>query len=162
MTTACKSLVLLLCLAMTWSVAQAQDDDEPPMPRERVQQRIEDVRKMKLIDILQLHDEQVEKFFAAYNPLQKTVLSTHKAINDVSEDLHRAVRNDEANLQPRVDALTNAVKAHHAAIEKRNHDLKPVLSDKQYAAYLVFEAKFVEELSRLLLKRAKNKPPRGE
>ena len=59
MTLGYKWLAVLAGVVVLGTAAHAQDDDEPPMPRERMMQRMEDVRKMKLIDLLQLKDDQV-------------------------------------------------------------------------------------------------------
>ena len=157
MTMVSKSLLVLLCLVMSLTSLAAQDDDEPPMPRERMQQRIEDVRKMKLIDILELQDTQVEKFFQVYNKLHGAVLQRKNEMDEKAEVLKRISRSDDAGLQQHIDALQAATHALHEAVELRNTKLKEVLTTKQHARYLVFEAKFLEELSKMLAKRARRR-----
>jgi Spy/CpxP family protein refolding chaperone len=154
---ASKSLLVMMCLALSWTALAAQDDDGPPMPRERMQQRIEDVRKMKLIDILELQDSQVEKFFQLYNSLHGTVLQRKRDMDEKAETLKRMSRDASSSLQPQIDALQSATHAFHEAIEQRNAKIKDVLSPQQHAKYLVFEAKFPEELAKMLAKRAKKR-----
>jgi hypothetical protein len=157
MTMVSKSLLALMCLTLSWTAVAAQDDDELPMPRERMQQRIEDVRKMKLIDILELQDTQVEKFFQLYNTLHGTVLQRKNDMDEIAEKLKRMSRDGKPGLQPQIDALQAATHAFHEAIEQRNTKIKDVLSQQQHARYLVFEAKFHEELAKMLAKRAKRR-----
>lgn len=156
MTMVSKSLLAVMSLTLSWSVLAAQDDDGPPMPRERMQQRIEDVRKMKLIDVLELQDTQVEKFFQVYNSLHGNVLQRKREMDEKAETLKRMSR-DASGIQPQIDALLSATHAFHEAIEQRNTKIKDVLSPKQHATYLVFEAKFPEELAKMLAKRAKKR-----
>jgi hypothetical protein len=122
-----------------------------------MQQRIEDVRKMKLIDILELQDSQVEKFFQLYNSLHGTVLQRKRDMDEKAETLKRMSRDASSSLQPQIDALQSATHAFHEAIEQRNAKIKDVLSPQQHAKYLVFEAKFPEELAKMLAKRAKKR-----
>ena len=157
----CNTLLVLMCLCVAGTGLAAQEDDMPPMPRERMMQRIEDVRKMKLIDILQLQDTQVEKFFQIYNTTHGTVLKLQREMQDAADKLKRMSRDNAAGLQQQVDALQKVTHDLHQAIEQRNTRVKDVLSLQQYGTYLAFEAKFQEELARLLVKRAKDQGPRG-
>jgi len=153
-------LVIMALMAMSVSVL-AQEDDAAPMSREDMQTRIEDVRKMKLIDLLQLKDEQVEKFFVLYNSTHSVVLQRLRDMNDAAEKLKRMSRDNDTGLQLQIDAMQKATKDLHAAVEQRNARMRDVLSLQQYGTYLAFEAKFQDELAKVLIKRAKEKGPRG-
>lgn len=161
MTLGYKWLVVLAGVVVLGTAAHAQDDDEPPMPRERMMQRMEDVRKMKLIDILQLQDTQVEKFFQIYNTTHGNVLRLQREMQDAAENVKRMSRENAAGLQQQIDVLQKTTHDLHQAIELRNTRVKDVLNLQQYGTYLAFEAKFHEELARLLIKRAKEQGPRG-
>ena len=161
MTLGYKWLVVLAGVVVLGTAVHAQDDDEPPMPRERMMQRMEDVRKMKLIDILQLQDTQVEKFFQIYNTTHGNVLRLQREMQDAAENVKRMSRENAAGLQQQIDVLQKTTHDLHQAIEQRNTRVKDVLNLQQYGTYLAFEAKFHEELARLLIKRAKEQGPRG-
>lgn len=132
-------------------------EDDAEEPRDRVRQRIEDVRKMKLIDILDLRGEQVEKFFGSYNTLQRAVFDAKDAVNDASRSLHEALQNkaSDADIQAKTSALLSAMKAFDTSVEKRNTTVQSLLSTTQYARYVLFEARFVDELSKMIMKRAR-------
>lgn len=161
MTLGYKWLVVLAGVVVIGTAVHAQDDDEPPMSRERMQQRMEDVRKMKLIDILQLQDTQVEKFFQIYNTTHGNVLRLQREMQDAAESVKRMSRDNAPGLQQQIDVLQKTTHDLHQAIEQRNTRVKDVLNLQQYGTYLAFEAKFHEELARLLIKRAKEQGPRG-
>ncbi|MFN5378898.1 MAG: hypothetical protein ACK5BQ_09045 [Ignavibacteria bacterium] len=161
MTLGYKWLLILAGVVVLSTTVHAQDDDEPPMSRERMQQRMEDVRKMKLIDILQLQDTQVEKFFQIYNTTHGNVLRLQREMQDAAENVKRMSRENAAGLQQQIDVLQKTTHDLHQAIEQRNTRVKDVLNLQQYGTYLAFEAKFHEELARLLIKRAKEQGPRG-
>ncbi|MEY2719018.1 MAG: hypothetical protein RLZZ273_384 [Bacteroidota bacterium] len=162
MKTASRSLLIILCaVACSMGLAAQSFDDDAPASREDMQQRIEDVRKMKLIDLLQLKDDQVEKFFVLYNSTHQVVLQRLRDMNAAADKLKRMSRDNDAGLQQQIDALQKATKDLHAAVEQRNSRMKDVLTLQQYGTYLAFEAKFQEELAKVLLKRAKEQGPRG-
>lgn len=162
MKTASRSLLIVLCaVACSMGLAAQSFDDDAPASREDMQQRIEDVRKMKLIDLLQLKDDQVEKFFVLYNSTHQLVLQRLRDMNAAADKLKRMSRDNDAGLQQQIDALQKATKDLHAAVEQRNSRMKDVLTLQQYGTYLAFEAKFQEELAKVLLKRAKEQGPRG-
>lgn len=162
MKTASRSLLIVLCaVACSMGLAAQSFDDDAPASREDMQQRIEDVRKMKLIDLLQLKDDQVEKFFVLYNSAHQVVLQRLRDMNAAADKLKRMSRDNDAGLQQQIDALQKATKDLHAAVEQRNSRMKDVLTLQQYGTYLAFEAKFQEELAKVLLKRAKEQGPRG-
>lgn len=148
------AVVVILLVPAVELRASEDDEDEP---HDRVRQRIEDVRKMKLIDILDLRGEQVEKFFGSYNTLQRAVFDAKDAVNNASRTLHEALQDkvSDADVQAKTTALLSAMKAFDAAVEMRNTTVQSLLSTTQYAKYVLFEARFVDELSKMIMKRAR-------
>ncbi len=150
-------LIIVLATALTaGATAQPHHRDEP-RNKEQMLQRVEDVRKMKLMDILGLQGAQVEQFFAAYNPAQKEVVQRRKSIDSIAEVIRKSERDqaDDAAMKKASEDLLAAMRGLEQAINKRHADIKSTLSVRQYALYLAFEAKFQEELMRTILKRAR-------
>lgn len=131
---------------------------ERPAPErmERMQQRIEDIRKVKLLDVLNLDGTQVERFFGVYNSLQAKVHQAKQSLDKAADALGQANRDNVSAdvLTERTNAVLAATSALHAAIDARNAGVRAVLTVEQYARYVVFEARFLEELQRKILKRA--------
>lgn len=126
---------------------------------EKLRHRIEDLRKVKLIDVLNLQGDQVEKFFGAYNRLQNGVIKAKEGMDEASNELHQATTSSatESDLKSKSDLLLSKMQEFERAINARHTELRPLLSPLQYAKYLAFEARFQEELQRMILKRAKNR-----
>ena len=144
----------LLLLTNVW----AQDDDfDGPAPREKMVQKIEDLRKMRLLDVLNLQGDQVEIFFASYNRLQRIVLSARRTIERNTIELREATssQSDDATLKAKTESVLAAMRGLEDAVNRRHAELRPLLSAKQYAAYIAFEARFQEELTRLIMQRAR-------
>ena len=92
----------LLLLTNVW----AQDDDfDGPAPREKMVQKIEDLRKMRLLDVLNLQGDQVEIFFTSYNRLQRIVLSARRTIERNTIELREATssQSDDATLRQKLN-----------------------------------------------------------
>lgn len=163
-------LALVMCCMTSTLLAQPMGGPPPGMGgsgegREKMRQRIEDIRKMKLIDVLNLQGEQVEKFFGTYNPLQKKVMESKDAVNSIARDLWRASEGaaSEAELKSSTEKLDKALRDFEAAINARHEGAKKVLTTAQYARYLAFEALFVDQLTKMIIQQmrgGKNKGPR--
>lgn len=147
-------VVVTLCLLCVAPTMQAQRKG-----MEKLRHRVEDLRKVKLIDLLNLQGDQVEKFFSAYARLQNGVITAKDGMDEASRDLHQAaVANaNEGELKTKTDALLAAMQTLERAINSRHSELRPILSPLQYAKYLAFEARFQEELQRMILQRARKR-----
>jgi len=167
MKTLSKISILVLTLVSMQTMLAAQPMGDRPEGREKMRQRIEDIRKMKLIDVLDLQGDQVEKFFGAYNPLQKKVMESKDAVNKIATDIWKSSENgtSEADLKAMTDRLDKALRDFEGAINARHAGAKNVLTTPQYARYLAFEALFVDQLTKMILQQmraGKNKGPRGD
>lgn len=122
---------------------------------ERLRERIQDLRKVKLLDVLNLEGDQVEKFFAVYNSYEDKIDEAKQGIDAAARDLQGAIGNDasEAELTKLTSALREQIRTMERLIEQRFDDSKKVLTTRQYAQYVVFEARFREELQRMILDR---------
>ncbi|HLP28757.1 MAG TPA: hypothetical protein VK147_08955 [Candidatus Didemnitutus sp.] len=148
--------LVMILLSVTTVIAQEDDFDGPP-PREKMMQKIEDLRKMRLLDVLNLQGDQVEKFFSAYNRYQGAVINAKKDLDRKAIDLREATESgaEESVLKSKTEAVLAAMEAFEQAINKRHADVRPLLSVRQYATYIAFEARFQEELTRLIMQRAR-------
>jgi Spy/CpxP family protein refolding chaperone len=153
------SLLAVMPVAlMVLSAAPLMSADDLPSP-EKMQQRIEDLRKVKLLDILDLKGDQVEKFFAVYNKHQKQHEKLRQDIDAKSKELQVMIEKgaQDAELSIRVEELRKLVRDMGKAMDQRFDEIKSVLSTKQYAKYVVFEARFRDELQRMIIERIKER-----
>lgn len=147
-------LILVLTVALhslaTVSVAQAQD-------RASLNKKIEDLRKVKLLEILDLQDDQVEKFFSVYNRHQKTHDKLKRELDALSAQLQEDLEQDasDAVVATKTEELRKLIRQMGDEINSRFDDVKNVLSKKQYAQYVVFEARFRDELQRKIMERVR-------
>lgn len=140
-----------------------RDRKRPPMMEDadpaKMRQRVEDLRKVKLMDILELEGQQVETFFGTYNPLQRAVYEAKEAMDASSKALWEATESKgaAADLSARTEDLLTKMKAFEQAIHARHDGVRKVLRPEQFARYLAFEARFRDELERMILKRVRDR-----
>jgi len=153
------TLITLFILLSTFNVsAQGWLDDDQP-DRSKMRQRVEDLRKMKLLDLLDLKDDQVEKFFAVYSKHQKRIMELRDEVQTSAKNLQSMLKKGatDAELATATAEVRKNIKQLEQSVEDRFDAIKPVLSQKQYAIYVVFESRFQEELQKLIVDRIKRK-----
>ena len=151
-----RHLLLALLITLTASFSfQTLSAQGPPGGHAKMRKRIEDLRKVKLLDILNLQGEQVEEFFAIYNRNQAKFHELRQEIDSKSNALQEAIEEgaSDSDLELKTKKLRVAVQAMEESIENRFDDVRTVLSTKQYAQYVVFESRFRDELQRMILDR---------
>lgn len=149
-------ITALICLASPLMAQVAQDWlNDRGFDRDRLRGRVEDLRKMKLLEVLDLKDEQVEKFFAAYNKHTKRILNLRVKVQEDAEELQNMVRKaaPDADLINAATNLRNTMKELAQEYDARFESVKPTLKLNQYAKYIVFEARFYDELQKMVMKR---------
>jgi hypothetical protein len=135
--------LLLLGILPLW----AQPPDMPPGDR-RPSERIEHFRKVRLIEMLDLKEEQSVRFFARLNEHESTKRAIMKEKMDLLDKLERLVRNhaeekDYEKLFPDIAAINDRV-----VLEDKKFflGLSDILSAEQRSKFLLFERQFDREL----------------
>jgi len=145
------SLLVLIVLSFTFSV-----NAQPP---ERMGERMQALKKIKLLEILDLKEEESDKFLVKYNALEKNIKEKQDQLKDVSDDLEDALRDnkDDKELAELSSKVLKSHKDFQDAVSKRFTEMKEVLTEKQFAKYLVFEKKFLDKVKEILKDR-KDRP----
>lgn len=140
------ALLLLLMAVSTY----AQMGDENIKIRERIMR----FKMTRLIDVLDMDEATAEKFFVRYNLAQNAVRSAQQALDSVINELDKAVMD---NNHARIKELTElSLRLHNelqSAIAEVFRSVRPVLSEEQYARFLIFEARFHDEVKKRLMER---------
>lgn len=143
--------VVLVLLSLS---ARAQDwnDDEDEPRAVRIRERINQLKKARLIETLNFDETTAEKFFVRYNQAQRNIDSAQQALKETLKQLQRAVRQQKKS---RIKELTDESLKRHAdlqnAIAAMLTDMRPLLDETQYAKFILFEARFQEEVRRRLM-----------
>jgi hypothetical protein len=148
--TAKQLLSLLASLALCFVTVDAQDA-QPPV-QGKAAERVEQFKKIRLMEVLGLDDQSSIKFFARYDKnlavmkdlRQKQVQALARIQNlrksKASDNEYAKVVSDLRSLEDEVNQTKS----------KYIDDLKDLLTSKQLAEYLVFELRFQQNLRDLV------------
>ncbi len=135
-------VVLLLLMAVC---AQAQEGG-------KVRERVIRFKMTCLVEALDMDEPTAEKFFVRYNLLQNAVREAQKALDSTINELEKAVHDKNS---ARIREMTDLSIKRHAelqeAIAEVFRSVRPLLNDDQYARFLIFEARFQEEVKKRLM-----------
>ena len=142
-----KHTLLLVSLAIAilgqWVQAQPFGPDE-----RRPFERIEHFKKVRLIEMLDMKEEQSVRFFARLNEHDNAKRDLMKEKMDILDKIERLVRNhaeekEFERLFPEVTVLNEKLSQED---QKFFNSLSDVLSAEQRGKYLLFERQFEREL----------------
>lgn len=132
--------------------AQANPTTTKQQEGGKAKKQIDQLKKLKLIEALNLDDAAAEKFFVRYNSEQKKVDEARKSLDDAMNDLDKAKSSGNSD---RIKQLTQQTLDKHKQLQDASTEMlrsvREVLNEKQYADFLVFEAKFQEQIRKALL-----------
>ncbi|MFA6571689.1 MAG: hypothetical protein WCT77_10715 [Bacteroidota bacterium] len=142
------ALALTLCTAFIYA-----------QPAEKAKERIGMMKKMKLLEILNLDEQQSEKFIAQYSSWERKIEEQRANIDKASGDLRKSVKDNASNdeLEKKSGALIDAQSKLQNIYFDKLKAMKSLLNTKEYAKYLVFEDRFLKELQKILIKRSMSK-----
>lgn len=153
----CRSaFAALVCLFGMTAFSTFSADATPSTPKQdggKAKKQIDQLKKLKLIEALNLDDATAEKFFVRYNAEQKKVEESRKALEDATNELEKAKSSGNSD---KIKQLTQVMLDKHKHLQDANNEflrsIREVLNEKQYADFLVFESKFQKQLTEILSK----------
>lgn len=125
----------------------------------QIKNKINQLKKIKLIDILRLDENNVDKFFARYGEQERKVEEQRFQLKNSINQLEQAIQNNvgEKETQQLIQNIQNKdIALVNATIEKQKA-LKSLLDDQQYAKLIVFEYQFMTKLQKALIDKKKKK-----
>ncbi len=148
------ALVSTVVTAAVW----AQDVPPPPM-HGRAAERLEQYKKVRLMDALKLDEETSVRFMARYNKQLEDLRQIGKERNTIVDRIETLVKQGgtDAVVQSSIDDLTK-VEAKLAGVRQNFlSDLHSILTPRQIAQYVVFERDFNRNLRDALRERAQDR-----
>jgi Skp family chaperone for outer membrane proteins len=149
------SIVFILILMISSNlIAQ----DQPPT-RGPGAERIEQFKKVRLMEVLKMDEETSIRFFARYNKYEETLHAIQKDHNALIDQLQK-LANSNANNSDIERAIKDIGMSEEKNLETRSkfiEELKNVISIKQVAEYVVFERNFNKNLREIMRDIAKDR-----
>ena len=161
------ALVLLIALASLaavppWLQAQ-QDTDQAADSREEALKRIEMLRLFRLTEVLELNEDDAARVFPIIQRYDREYRDLLEKRESLMHELQLQLNNaspDRATLSRLVDEILALEREAMRIRNEQFKELKKILTAEQYAKYLVFDAKFREDLNRMLDDIRRQRPPR--
>ena len=146
---------LLIIITITLpAFAQGKDGDRRGMGK------IEELEKIKLIDVLQMNEETTLKFFARRSEYQRRLgelkSKSDAQLDKISEYLKNNSDKNSEELKKMIDQYLSYGEAMAKERTKFINSLNDILSYQQISNLLVFEKHFREELRKILFRQRKN------
>ena len=132
---------------------------QPPNPHAK--ERVMQLKKIKLLEVLNLDEKTSEKFLAKYTSWEKKIIEKRDQIDLDMQDLEKAIRRD-ASKEEIVAKSNKAVadqKEMEALLFQAQEDLKSMLNETQFAKLIVFEHRFRGELQKAIMERMRKGRP---
>jgi hypothetical protein len=148
-------IVLLFAVAVSSNLAA---QDQPPM-RGPGAERIEQFKKVRLIEVMSMDEETSIRFFARYNKhveYLRTIQKDHNALIDQLQNFSTSTAKNSEIEQVIKDIGMSEEKIAEAR-SKFLEELKDVISIKQIAQYVVFERNFNKNLREIMRDIAKER-----
>jgi hypothetical protein len=142
-------IVFILMLTLGGPSLRAQEGRQRPGPGA---ERIEQFKKIRLMDVLKMDEETSIRFFARYNKHIETLRDIEKSRNDRVDQLQKLTDSDASN-DDIMKAVNDVTALDGKMTEERSKfltDLKDVLTVKQIGKYVVFERNFNQNLRDLM------------
>lgn len=139
--------ILLCLLFFTMSMTLGQQRRGPGQPWGGFD-RIESYKKVRMLEVLKLGEDQSIKFVSRYNKHQDTMHGFEKERNALVDKLDEQARSDAKDLDydQTLNSLLDLDKKISGERLQFLDEIKEVLSHKQIAEYIVFERNFTKEL----------------
>lgn len=138
------TLSLMIC-----TILLAQD--QPPM-RGPAAERIDQFKKVRLMETLKMDEETSIRFFSRYNKYTESLRTIQKEHNELVDQLQK-LNNSNASNSEIEQAIKDIGMIEEKIAETRSKflvELKEVISIKQIAEYVVFERNFNRNLREIM------------
>lgn len=137
-------LLFVLILISSFAIAQ---------PR-KVMERIATMKKVKMLDVLDLESSQEDKLLVIYNKYEKMLLENRENSKEIEQELREAIRSEkESDIITLSDTFIANRDEVMTIIKEKDTAIKEILSPDKFATYLIFEKRFKEEIGKHLMKR---------
>ena len=145
MKTAKLILFFILCASVSASAQNRMNRGGPG-------QRIEQFKKLRLIEALKLAEDVSVRFFAKYNKHEESVRAINKEREEMLDQLQELRKSDgpDADMGKVIDNLVSLDKKLTDERTRFAEDIKDVLSTKQIADLFLFERNFARNVRQLM------------
>ncbi len=122
----------------------------------RAKERFITMKKVRLLEILNLTEEKSNRFLSAYNISENKIFDLSRNLDQATDDLREllAGQNVKASeLKQRTDNILKLQEELNAAHSEKIKSVKSILNEEEFAKYILFERHFQAEVRKHLMGR---------
>jgi hypothetical protein len=149
--------------ALALLVAMPLAAQEPMVPPGPARERLEELKKIRLIEQLKLDEETSVRFFSRYNKNAEEMRALGKKRDDLIDELQLKVKRNAPDAEYK-SLLAEIMELGSQAIEQREKyfdDLAEILPASKLATYIVFERNFYANIRDLMRQYQRERTGRG-
>jgi len=136
---------------------------DPNTPPPKAMERISSLKKVKLLEVLNLSESEADKFLVKYNSYEKDIQNKMKSLEEKSRELHQAINSKSKDLEKITREYISLKTDLDNTVNQKLMDMKNYLTTEQYAKYLLFERNFQNELRKSVMRQVnKNQQKKGQ
>lgn len=147
-----KYLTFILCIIALNINIDAQNRHRGGM---QPQKRINQLEKVKLLEVLELDDEKAVKFFSLKDQHEKNMADLREKQDEILDDIEETLSADESKRNSSLNTLiADFDKSSFEMMDERNRFLKELrtfLPAEKFARFIVFERNFKAEIRDLIM-----------
>jgi len=142
--------IALLFVTISFSYAQ----DNQAAASNKAIERIQQIRKVKLIEVLDLDDNTADKFFLKDHQNSKKIDNIRQEIDNLSAELEKSLREgQQADIRKKSDQMFTKMTEFMNLNIDRLKTAKQLLPEEKFAKFMVFETKFRREIEMFLIRK---------
>lgn len=146
-------IIPVIIVLVFQSTAFAQHEG---MRFKKIREKISQLEKIKLIDVLNMDETTTLKFFSRRHEYQNKMDSLFSIENNLIDNLDSSIKEGGKDDRYYKDQIAKYFRIQDKIIESRKNfinSLSDLLTEEQIAKYVVFEKKFREDIRKLILKQ---------
>lgn len=125
-------------------------------------ERLEKFRKMRLVEVLKLNEEDAVRFYAKQSAHEDKVRGMMDTRNDALDDVEKMIKgkNSGGDLQKRVDQLLEVDQQIFGERQRFQKEMRQFLSPEQFARFMLFQRNFGNQVRDALGEMSKERKQR--
>jgi hypothetical protein len=143
-------LIGLLSLFMIFSITSVRGQNP-----EKMRERLKAYKKIMLMEKLNMNEEQSIKFFSRYAEHEELIKKAKSDIDHAVQLLESSIDSGKGDPEKAIQTIFEKDIAMKKIIIDRMKAMKPVLSDTQYAKYILIEYSLLDDVKEAIKKRKK-------
>lgn len=144
----CNILLCIVIFAVFFIVQPMRGQNDTP-----VLDKMKSFKKIMLIDKLKMNEEQATRFFARYQQYEEYIKESQKELEKALMQLDELQKSGKQEYGKAIQHVFDKDLAMRKTIVDRMKAMKGILSEQQYAQYILIEHRLLDNLQKMVKQR---------